>query len=74
MTTLAGMAAGPAIRQGLLNTAGRVVSSNPYIQYSMGQPMFRGGGVGQYVPGLTGTVAPGLLELWRERNRNIGNR
>ena len=63
----AGMALGPAANRGLLNLAGRVVTSNPYVQYMAGQ-------AGSSVPGAAGAGVPMLLEALRERNRNIGRR
>jgi hypothetical protein len=63
----AGMAIGQGVSRGLLNLGGRVVSSSPFTQYVAGR-------AGSAIPGATGAAVPGLLEMWRERNRNIGRR
>jgi hypothetical protein len=62
-----GMALGQVASRGLLNLGGRVVSSSPFTQYVAGR-------AGSAIPGATGAAVPGLLEMWRERNRNIGRR
>lgn len=67
---VAGAVGVPALTRGLINTAGRVVTSNPYIRYSMGQP-------GSYLPGAFGGGTSGLLDfsdMLQERNRNLGRR
>ena len=65
-----GMAVGAALGQpvyrGLLNLVSRGVGSRPFVQYSMANP-------GNYSSGLAGTAlapVPGLLDQWREQNRN----
>ena len=63
----AGMAVGAAANRGLLNVAGRVAGSSPFTQYMAGR-------AGSAMPGATGAAVPGLLEMWQERNRNIGRR
>ena len=63
----AGMAVGQGVNTGLLNLGGRVVSSSPYTQYMAAQ-------AGRALPGGAGTVAPGLLQAWQMRNRNLGRR
>jgi hypothetical protein len=65
--TAAGMAAGPMINRGLLNVAGRVATSQPFVQYMTGQ-------AGSAIPGAVGTAVPSLLEGWQIRNRNRGRR
>jgi len=62
-----GMALGQVASRGLLNLGGRVVSSSPFTQYVAGR-------AGSAIPGATGAAVPGLLEMWRERNRNVGRR
>ena len=63
----AGMAVGAAANRGLLNVAGRVAGSSPFTQYMAGR-------AGSAMPGAAGAAVPGLLEMWQERNRNIGRR
>lgn len=63
----AGMALGAATNRGLLNVAGRIAGSSPFTQYMTGR-------AGSVSPGAAGAAIPGLLEMWQERNRNIGRR